>query len=250
MYQRREILRFIGRYAIAALAGSLPDLVQRLAAQPRDKKTGSAKCSVEHKVKQLIIEQLGVEDEKLTRGADIAKDLGADDLDVTELQMAYEMEFQIEIPDQDCEKLSTVGSVVDYISSRVTPEKLRKLCSLGKKQRKRWSKLTEEPLCDEGKKLREYNGELPEDSTFVISGACTKDGRCLCACVFGAIHPTKGEHGFKEATQLYIDPSSCVLCQRCFEVCPSNAILNTSEIPPKWVPWIKKNEEYFFPPKS
>lgn len=70
------------------------------------------------KVKKVIIEQLGVEADKVTLGASFIGDLGADSLDTVELIMAFEEEFGIEIPDNDAEKLKTVGDAVAYISER------------------------------------------------------------------------------------------------------------------------------------
>ena len=71
------------------------------------------------KVKGIIIEQLGVTDTAVTTEASFIDDLGADSLDVVELVMAIEEEFDIEIPDSDAEKVVTVGDVVDYIKENV-----------------------------------------------------------------------------------------------------------------------------------
>ena len=67
------------------------------------------------KVKDIIINELGVEAEKVTASASFVEDLGADSLDTVELVMAFEEEFGIEIPDEDAEKLQTVGDAVNYI---------------------------------------------------------------------------------------------------------------------------------------
>ncbi len=67
------------------------------------------------KVKSIIIEQLGVTEASVTMEASFIDDLGADSLDIVELIMALEEEFDIEIPDADAEKVVTVGDVVDYI---------------------------------------------------------------------------------------------------------------------------------------
>lgn len=67
------------------------------------------------KVKSIIIEQLGVTETSITLEASFIDDLGADSLDIVELIMALEEEFDIEIPDADAEKVVTVGDVVDYI---------------------------------------------------------------------------------------------------------------------------------------
>lgn len=71
------------------------------------------------KVKGIIIEQLGVAETSVTMEASFIDDLGADSLDIVELVMAIEEEFNIEIPDADAEKVVTVGDVVDYIKENV-----------------------------------------------------------------------------------------------------------------------------------
>lgn len=67
------------------------------------------------KVKEIIVEQLGVAEDAVTQESSFIDDLGADSLDIVELIMALEEEFDIEIPDSDAEKVVTVGDVVDYI---------------------------------------------------------------------------------------------------------------------------------------
>ena len=71
------------------------------------------------KVKKIIIEQLNVSEDSVTKEASFIDDLGADSLDVVELIMALEEEFDIEIPDSDAEKVVTVGDVVEYIKENV-----------------------------------------------------------------------------------------------------------------------------------
>ena len=71
------------------------------------------------KVKEIIIEQLGVAETAITMEASFIDDLGADSLDIVELIMALEEEFDLEIPDSDAEKVVTVGDVVDYIKDNV-----------------------------------------------------------------------------------------------------------------------------------
>ncbi len=71
------------------------------------------------KVKEIIVEQLGVAENAVTQEASFIDDLGADSLDIVELIMALEEEFDIEIPDADAEKVVTVGDVVDYIKDNV-----------------------------------------------------------------------------------------------------------------------------------
>lgn len=71
--------------------------------------------SVEQKVKDIIIEQLGVEATQVTPTAKFVDDLGADSLDTVELVMALEEEFKLEIPDEDAEKITSVGDAISYI---------------------------------------------------------------------------------------------------------------------------------------
>jgi acyl carrier protein len=75
--------------------------------------------AINDRVKKIISEQLGVEEEEVTPEANFVEDLGADSLDTVELVMALEEEFGIEIPDEDAEKIATVQNAIDYISERV-----------------------------------------------------------------------------------------------------------------------------------
>ena len=72
-------------------------------------------AAVDDKVKQIIVEQLGVDEAEVTANASFVDDLGADSLDTVELVMAFEEAFDIEIPDEDAEKIRTVQDAVDYI---------------------------------------------------------------------------------------------------------------------------------------
>jgi acyl carrier protein len=74
--------------------------------------------AIAQKVKDIVVEQLGVNAEQVTPEADFIKDLNADSLDMVELVMACEEAFGVEVPDEDAEKLKTVGSVVDYIQGK------------------------------------------------------------------------------------------------------------------------------------
>jgi acyl carrier protein len=74
--------------------------------------------SISEKVKDIIVEQLGVNPEQVTDSASFIEDLGADSLDTVELVMAFEEEFGVEVPDEDAEKLQTVGNVVEYIEKK------------------------------------------------------------------------------------------------------------------------------------
>src|SRR3954470_3719376 len=102
------------------------DLVPKLAGNNRDlspqnnvkgEKFMSDK-PIEEKVKEIIVEQLGVNPEQVTPTASFIEDLGADSLDIVELVMAFEEEFSVEVPDEDAEKLQTVGDVIKYIEER------------------------------------------------------------------------------------------------------------------------------------
>jgi acyl carrier protein len=74
--------------------------------------------SAEARVKEIIINELGVEPEKVTPEASFVEDLGADSLDTVELVMAFEEEFGIEIPDEDAEQLQTVGDAIRYLQEK------------------------------------------------------------------------------------------------------------------------------------
>ena len=75
--------------------------------------------NVEDRVKDIIVEELGVEREKLTNEASFIEDLGADSLDTVELVMAFEKEFDIDIPDEEAEKLRTVGDALKYLHEKL-----------------------------------------------------------------------------------------------------------------------------------
>ena len=77
----------------------------------------------EDKIKTIIADQLGVKFEEVTPEASFVNDLGADSLDTVELIMALEEEFNIEIPDDDAEKIKTVGDIVKYIENKVDSKK-------------------------------------------------------------------------------------------------------------------------------
>ena len=67
------------------------------------------------RIKKIIVDQLGVDESKITENSSFVNDLGADSLDIVELIMAFEEEFDIEIPDEDAEKMKTVGDAIKYL---------------------------------------------------------------------------------------------------------------------------------------
>ena len=75
--------------------------------------------TIEKKVREMIVENLGIDPDKVTEESSFVEDLGADSLDTVELVMAFEEEFKIEIPDEDAEKLTTVGKAIDYLGSKL-----------------------------------------------------------------------------------------------------------------------------------
>lgn len=75
-------------------------------------------ASIEEKVKECIVTQLGVNEDEVTNEASFIDDLGADSLDIVELVMAFEEKFSIEIPDEDVEKLRTVGDAIKYVTEK------------------------------------------------------------------------------------------------------------------------------------
>ena len=70
------------------------------------------------KIKSIVVDQLGVDEDQVTEDASFVDDLGADSLDTVELIMAFEEEFDIEIPDEDAQKIKTVKDVIEYIESK------------------------------------------------------------------------------------------------------------------------------------
>jgi acyl carrier protein len=74
---------------------------------------------VEAKVKEIIMDKLGVEDSQITPEASFTNDLGADSLDIVELVMGFESAFQVSIPDEDAEKINTVGDATRYLTEKL-----------------------------------------------------------------------------------------------------------------------------------
>jgi len=81
-------------------------------------KSGGISMALNEKIRDIIVEQLGVDPEKVKIEASFIEDLGADSLDIVELVMAMEEEFDIEIPDEEAEKLRTVGDVTSYLQKK------------------------------------------------------------------------------------------------------------------------------------
>jgi acyl carrier protein len=75
---------------------------------------------VEAKVKEIIIDKLGVEESQITPEASFTNDLGADSLDIVELVMGFESSFNVSIPDEDAEKIGTVGDAVRYLKEKLS----------------------------------------------------------------------------------------------------------------------------------
>lgn len=75
--------------------------------------------SIEERVRKIVVEQLGVKEDEVTKEASFVDDLGADSLDTVELVMALEEEFKTEIPDEEAEKITTVQQAIDYITAHL-----------------------------------------------------------------------------------------------------------------------------------
>jgi acyl carrier protein len=97
---------------------SVPQVLGGVTFVANRRKTRGGFMSVEQKVKQIIVEQLGVDEAQVDPTASFVDDLGADSLDIVELVMAFEEAFDLDIPDEDAEKIATVKNAVDYIESK------------------------------------------------------------------------------------------------------------------------------------
>jgi acyl carrier protein len=75
---------------------------------------------IEKKVKEIIVSKLGVDEGQITPQASFTNDLGADSLDTVELVMEFEKAFNVQIPDEDAEKISTVGDAINYLKSKIS----------------------------------------------------------------------------------------------------------------------------------
>ncbi|OGF97579.1 MAG: acyl carrier protein [Candidatus Glassbacteria bacterium RBG_16_58_8] len=78
------------------------------------------RATIEKKVKEMIVDSLGIDPEKINKDSSFVDDLGADSLDTVELVMAFEEEFGVEIPDEEAEKLVTVGHAIDYLEKSLS----------------------------------------------------------------------------------------------------------------------------------
>jgi acyl carrier protein len=91
---------------------------QHLSPAQADTSISGGYMAVEQKVKQIIVEQLGVDEAQVDPTASFVDDLGADSLDIVELVMAFEEAFDLDIPDEDAEKITTVKQAIDYIEAK------------------------------------------------------------------------------------------------------------------------------------
>jgi NAD-dependent dihydropyrimidine dehydrogenase PreA subunit len=79
----------------------------------------------------------------------------------------------------------------------------------------------------------------------VITDTCTKDELCVEACPTGSIHPQKGEDGFDEASQLFVNPAECIDCGACVPVCPTGAIMAEEEMPAESAHFTELNAAHY-----
>ena len=98
--------KFLPQGTVALLAPAIP--------APQE----GSRVSVEQRVIEIVCEHLAVSKEKVTRATSFVEDIGADSLDIVELVMAFEEAFELEIPDEDAEKIGTVGDAVTYIEGK------------------------------------------------------------------------------------------------------------------------------------
>jgi len=83
--------------------------------------------------------------------------------------------------------------------------------------------------------------------TYVIAEPCvgTKDNSCVEVCPVDCIHPTPDEPGFDQVAHLYIDPSECIDCGACADVCPVDACIEEDQLPEQWASYLEHNAAYF-----
>ncbi len=87
--------------------------------QPAEERDVPTLAEVESKVKKIVAEQMGVSEDEITRETSFVNDLNADSLDTVEMVMEFEEEFEMNIPDEEAEKIQTVGQAIDYIKKRL-----------------------------------------------------------------------------------------------------------------------------------
>ncbi len=80
---------------------------------------------------------------------------------------------------------------------------------------------------------------------YVITSTCTKDEKCVEVCPVDCIHPRKDEPNFAEATQLYVDPGTCIDCGACVPVCESSSMYPLDELPENLQEFAEKNAQYY-----
>jgi acyl carrier protein len=120
---RRKFIWFLGNCGAVAAAWCLPFLAKSLNAQNKTKQPAPSNPTVESRVTKVVIKQLEVAPEKVKPSSRFKEDLGADSLDTVELVMAFEEEFDIEIPDSEAEKMVTVQDAINYIQQVATKKK-------------------------------------------------------------------------------------------------------------------------------
>src|ERR1700722_8305788 len=125
---RRQVLVQLARSSVGISSLVLLAPAERLFAQTETSKPAAGSCSIEDMVRRVAVEQLGVHEEEIALTSRFKEDLGADSLDHCELTMKFKEKFEIEIPDADAEKLTTVGRVVEYMTAHVPKSQLAQLC--------------------------------------------------------------------------------------------------------------------------
>jgi acyl carrier protein len=127
-FVRRQVLVQLARSSVGLSSLVLLAPAELLFAQTKTSKQALGSCSIEGMVKKMAAQQLGVHEKDIVFTSRFKEDLGADSLDQCELTMAFEDRFEIEIPDADAQKLTTVGSVVEYLTAHVSKSQLAQLC--------------------------------------------------------------------------------------------------------------------------
>ena len=125
---RRQVLLQLARCSVGFSSLVLLAPAERLLAQTETSKRVAGSCSIEGMVKKIAVEQLGVQEKYVESSSRFEQDLGADSLDRCELTMVFEEKFDIKISDPDAQKLTTVGSAVEYITAHVSKSQLAQLC--------------------------------------------------------------------------------------------------------------------------